>query len=669
MPQTIATLLTKLKIQHSLDPNSPLLSLPLSLFKQEVYPELISIVWLYSDKWIKKSALKAGMVLGEHSAKQIKSFYETIYDQVVDIIKSSRLSNVKPKNESPHCISSNPGKWVTPTLVTLYVRDRPMYQLLDKASQCALELNHFLLWLDEKTVSAEDQTYFAQYMEDLEEEGTREASINRIVDLLRQIESFKSGESPQANIYLCISRLNKEIASHHNNQHNPQALAYFHEVLTRLSRKYPTTLESLLISMDFDFPEKVNADLIRLLRIDLRTIPGLTEEQWPQLAFYVTLFLHGLAKADPKLMYFSYAGEAMPAALSQVAERYTTAMKKCIEKPERCTPELTLSFEDGLPADLAQKGLQMHPRLLALMCFENCPALRNLLLEVWIQRDVEVPLGKTKALIPSPNRFLLGLIHSVGPAGEPIGISNHDLRILVKLHELFKQKDFPKTDKVSLVRQRSSVLNSDNTFFSPSSLLDEPLLTGPKSALAQFKSLQKSIKDPLLREATTHAHIAAHSERFLKYTMLNYDALIEFFATYEVNAKQRKPVDFRELEDFLAAVPDVNALDMLVKEMSRNKAFLDLSSSKTLIEQRKTFIHTIRSLKDTIKAREKDPSDEKQALRKKWFETQLYIYDQFLNKVEVKLAKLKRAESRLDQSIDKFKQEEDRLSSLAWRYS
>ena len=642
MPYT-AKLLKKLKLSHTLDAQDPLLSIPLSLFKETEHAELISIMWLMENKWINSAkAPKSGAVMGQLSSKHVQQFFGSIKRQVQALIN---LSNgpLEAMSTQEYTILKPEGSWVNPTLVTHSFSKNPIYNLLRKCTKCTHELNFFLPWFNGQFMGQAEQNNFAQYLHGLNTNGTLQASVDALASTLVNLEPFTSHQYPQSYIYQCIIRINKLIANPTEDSVYPEILSYYHEVLISLARQYPPTLESLFISLGIQLPETIDPMARLMLEQNLLEIPGLTENQWPDLVYYASLFIFGHAKADPHLLNYTYAGKEFPASLKVLAQKHAKQFKPFIAKIEQCTSAVKADYNSGLTADLVATALNYHPKQVALFCFESCAPLRDLFDKAWQAPGKKVTTYNKVALKPSMNQFVFGRLYTKPKCTDPIAISNHDLDILVELHQIAKDTKIPPAEKLPLGQKRAG------TFFAQTPTI-EFLEQGRRrdASRVAFIILQSQIEDLILRKSISLGSMAENADYFMTAFALNLEALSDFVSDYGVNAPRPSPV---ALEDFFEAFPKNTTLNTLIDELARDKTFIDLGNVPTLKAQKATLNHKLIELSDKLALLPKSQKDE-EVLYKKWLEAQVYIYKGFKNKLLDKIKILEENRLHPEQNLE-----------------
>jgi hypothetical protein len=663
MPKDIASLLKKIKIKHNFKESNPLLSLPLSLFEHAEYSELVSILLLIDNEWIiDGKAPKAGTTMGEISAKQVKKFYDSIKKDVQALIKKSNHP-LASQDIQRYTLSVTHEVWVNPILVTQFISRNPIYRLLTDGSKCAKELNYFFA-MSRGKLDKSMQNDLAKYLNALKPKELQD-SIKALVTVLPNIDPFKGHRHPQSYIYQCIININKQRSAQNSKDIDLIVLNYFLELFTLLAKQYPPTLESLFTSLGLPLPPKLDVNLRLLLQQDLRKIPGLTEKDWPELVYYCSLFVFGHASADAQLMSFTYSGKDLPASLKLLSDKQAHHFKPFVAKPEQCLPAVNRDYQVDLAAELNSAKLNMHPRLVALFCFENCNPLRNLFINLWKEQEIRVTETRTVALKPSSNQFVLGNVFTTSKSPSPVVISNHDLHILMKLDTLTKAETSSLSEELPTESAKPSSVRTDNSFFSPLSLTstldfitqfsDFSSTTMDLSARRdRFNSLKRLIKDPLLRKSISFKSMTADTGDFMSAFELNFDAIHDFVRDFGINSPYLEAPNAQALSEFFQVVPNKQALDMVINELGIYRTFIDLDKVDTLGIQEDEIDTILDRLSDKLKLAPQNPSDNDQALNKKWLETQIYIYTRFKEQVVATLHQLEAGRIKHEEFLDRM---------------
>ena len=621
MPQTtIADLYEEINLKP-VDSKSPLLHLPLSLFKPEEYEELLSIIWLIDNKWVDSTkAPKPGTVWGEHSLKLVEHFFENIQRQVKMFITLSQ--NAQVLKTPSYAIFKPIGSWITPALVTYFVSKRDTFELLDKCSKyvhefnkCARELDMFLDWFNGKMPPKPEQLEFAKFLEGLRTNGTRAERVNSLIAVLPLIAPFNSHASPKKYIYECLIAFNRQITIGSDTAMHPEILNYWHEVFTLLSKGYPTTLESLFACLEIKLPKRLDPLLRSMLKQDIREIQGLTEQQWPELMYYAFLFIFGQARVNTQILNYTFSGKEPPAALKFLAQKYVEHITPHIEKPGQCKPSVRSDLKKTLTKQIRSCIPNSQPAMVALYCFENVAPLRTLFIKAWKQQGFNIIniKGRTVALKPLPNPFVLGEAFTFDK--EAIPTSNDDLNVLIQLHERAKIAKPP-------VGGESPLLSRE-----PSSDDEKCSLTAPDLApdrladktQADCYRLTEQITDPELRSLTSKKKM---DDEFRSFCIINFDAVSDFICEFGVRTLSVPSA--HALSAFYKVLPTKAALNMVIEELSTYKTLINLKNTSTLMEQRANIKQILKKLNNKLEGFE--PKSDYETLQKQWLETQLHIY-------------------------------------------
>lgn len=527
MSRTLADLLIKLKLKHRIPETHPLLAIPLFLFKEEEYADLVTVLYLWSKGLIQtQKAPKPGMVLGEVSYNHVQQFYSSIRSEIVRALSTPKDSSNferKEKIESPIIheslqIVSKPNIWVNATQVMLAMDKNIYYKKLTLCQGYHDECDFFLKWTNSYPISLLEQAHLISLLRHKSAIREEEDHINHFALILNSTELLKDQldlslhQDTQSLIYYYLTQLNKQKDHSIKNNYAPEILNYFYKVLTALSRKYPVTLKMQLLSLGIKIPKNLEPDLILLLNKDLRTVPGLTEEQWPELLYYAAFFVFNLAKTEPSMLRFTYSANELPTRLNLHAQRNTRYLN--IYEHSLKEEAFNASFATHMKAGLVSDGLDLHPRLLSFICLKNCPSLKNLFLNTWKEQGKNKAISNTIAFISSTNPFLLGRVFIDKSTKKIITINNHDCLLLLQLQTIANQRTSTlRTHELSLGRpakitkeyvesKQSShdIAHKAPPFFSSTLIKPEELMVLQDEHQSKFQTIKAQIQDPTLQD-------------------------------------------------------------------------------------------------------------------------------------------------------------------------
>lgn len=153
MARTIADLLNDLKINHSIKADHPFLSFPLSLLDESHYSAVVTIMWLYGEKWIDPDMFPTqDQIMGQLSQEQATEFYNSIKAEVENIIATS------PEERNPGRLRSVPSvSGLTASEISCFISQNPVHKLLSEKPNCNNELTFIKFWMNTGYVLGELQ--------------------------------------------------------------------------------------------------------------------------------------------------------------------------------------------------------------------------------------------------------------------------------------------------------------------------------------------------------------------------------------------------------------------------------------------------------------------------------------------------------------------------------
>jgi len=636
MSKTISRLLEKLKINHHIPHDSPLLALPLSLFKKEEYIDLVSILWLYSEKFIDRSKkFKSTVVMGDISKGHVSELYQSVKGEVSMALA---LLETDENQLIPWSIQTKPNGWVNATQVTHFLKNDHTYNIL---FGCFSMINILTEWVETDHFDALD---FLDELEIQQIQGVHELITAKVISTMPHIKPLDDHPNPQRLIYDCVINLNKKMSLDEISSDDVTTLNYFHEVMTSLAKHYPPTIQIFLFSLGIAIPDNLDPHLALILRQNLFEVDSLTEQEWPQLIYYISLFIAMYAQTDRSMLEFTYANTEFLDLLDVLAQKHGKQFNKYLDMlddteaaSEPCSDE---QLRNIIREELDGNGLStLHPMLLGLLCFENCKPLKELFKMVY-QQDTLVINNSTTALRPSANPFLLGEVLSIGNPQQLLKISNHDLTRLDRLIVLARQintksdKEKPHSEEsesdtaissdgeeLSMRREQYNARHNGGYSFFPlpaSSRTFSEFLQMDEHSI-EFHDVRSMIEDEQLRESISGANAMSHY-RFTP--VINYCAITQFILDYRIDSPKHISPTYLQLKDFFEVVRDNDTLDLIVTKLAPLKLFVDLDALETLDLQIDNLNNSINYLHIFLKVIKKNPDDEELKLRRLWLETQ-----------------------------------------------
>lgn len=380
------------------------------------------------------------------------------------------------------------------------------------------------------------------------------------------------------------------------------------------NRFMSVTLAHKLSLLGVTIPTNLPRDLKLLLNINLNQLPQFNEEKWPDLIYYVLLFLEGYADITSALLHYTFIDQSSSNLWElKVLDRSHSDFIRL--KYTKGSPEEIRIYDTTLPQllrrQLQHKGLlRHHPTLLGLMCMENCPMLRALFIEVYRQQKPQSEQIQTFALKHVSNYFVLGEVHYDRDTSTNIVMSNADHITVDGLHKLASQHRNSPTFISSLV----------SLFYT--SREHRPHMRA-ETIEQIFNTVRVQISDPGLRDSLTITTM----DRIKKGYIINYYALADFIKQHSITAKNPHP-DNHLLEDLFRVVCDKTIFAVIVKELAELKFFIDLDQTETLEQQLKTLDNNTTKITSELKALPRE------SLQAKWLTLQFETCKLFRDMVE-----------------------------------
>lgn len=636
MAHTLAELLDELRINYdeSLREN-PFPDLPLFLFKEEEYADLITIVYLYNTEWIDEAAVprlnKYGVPIeiGQVSYAHACTFYGSIKSEITQALahvksKSSLSSSSGTKDGRSLTIVSAPNSWTSVNHMMYVMHVNPLYQKLKLCIQYRRAWEFLLKWANSERVSTADQEYLSSISLSHKTPQEKQKQITQLVSVLTETQflHYLNPRNPLALIYFWLSRISEHQKLSTRAYLLPDVLEYLYQVLVKTLLKFPVTLETLFTSQGIKIPTPttLKPDIQLLLQQDLRAVPGLTETQWPSFLYYAALFIFEYAKTSHEMLRFTYSAKELPRKLHTLAEGNNQYLDVHVHSGPK--EEYNAHYAFNLKAELVAHGITAHSRHLSLLCFENCPSLKDFFSNVWRRMGIQISTVPPIALLSSPNAFLFGHAFAKSETQKEIAINNHDCCLLQELQNIAKQRETtlqfaekpPQTPK-----KEPSMMEQASSFFAS---LESRERTIPKDKYQlQFDIMKAEIEDPTLRETL---HIGSITTAYSLCYAVNYWAIGRFISLYGVNATI--PTSLSSLQTLFAVIHNVKAAELMIEQFRVNQILINSTDTSSFTKQITSFDDTLGKIDTQITLLSKTKVNEETSLRLQWLRLQNAVY-------------------------------------------
>lgn len=398
--------------------------------------------------------------------------------------------------------------------------------------------------------------------------------------------------------------------------------------LKKFILKYPITLSHLYNRAEITVPKILSPALQLLLKQDLHLIEGLTPEQWPTLMFYAALFIFRHAEISNPLLELIASGREVPSSLKTLYSDDIHPLKVLkdayvryiqifdLNEGAKTTPFGT--FASSLADEFSLKSFNPHPLLLALNCFEQCPPLKELLVNIYTRLVPVRVFCPNIVLNKSPNRFILSEIIGTLSDAQPIVVHYQDFKILEKL------------------------INNANTVKSASVLpeiLKPDELSGLRRNISFFENVTQTLHQ--LKSYIKNEHHLENNElnRLLSsginelpaiYT-IDYEKMKRFVIKYGINSKSRCSPTTQALKELFLVISDKKeTLEMVIHELQASGHFIDLNMDfQSLNFQLRLLEESITKLGNILQCVSQRPGEEEFNLRIEWLDIQMTVYTRF----------------------------------------
>lgn len=612
MPRSIAELLNDYGITHNLPSDSPILNLPLSQFKENEYPDLITMVLFYDSKWFDPLKMPStDKKIGEVSLQQSTMFYGAVRDKVVSIMSSANTDSTMSITIT---LPSSYG-WVTPTQITFILSKMTLFTKMMKLTQCDTEHQIMLNWILNGTLSTEDKEYLDHLLLFHTLNHTQKTAETVVAKELFKGEKF--GQTSES--YSLTKTLQKKLQT--DSSDLPESISgFFMSVVNILIGKYVTPISSVLSGINATIPENLPKDLNMLLKENIEQVPDLRDEEWTTFIYFILLFLHQYAVADPILLYYAYVGSDDQLAFKRCTEEHK---QKFLQKLDGQQVVYQADLAATLGVELEKFNVTAHPGLLALFCFERCEPLKQLFIKIWKSQGIQTENLPTYALLPGHNRFTFGETFYDLSQRALIPATCSEAGVVMKL----KQLDLD-------LKSRES--GASGKFFALDSKKEQKVPQTRYEFIQEFNTLSSQVNNPKLKP-----FLCIESLGNLSTTpAINFQAVIDFVSKYQFRCEWKEvkypPTD--ELREFHQLAGNEPVYDTINRMLVNYHARVNLQDSVHLAEQLVELDKRIDKL--TLLTEVPYDETEESKLRSWWLQAQLKTFRQFKTKVEEKLEEL-----------------------------
>ncbi|KTD83008.1 hypothetical protein [Legionella waltersii] len=598
MTRKIVDLLDDYNINCNLSSDDPILQLPLSLFKETEYADVITIVWFYEHNWYNPSKVPStNKKMGEISYRQSLEFYNSVKSKVESTMKLpvDLSSDEIIINKSPASL------WVNASQTTYLLCTMDIFAKMMTNINCDDEQEMFFKWILEGQLSTQDQARLESRLSINTLKNTLDAVVCNMARNLLNSATFQQSSHSIA----LVKKLLENLIQGNSGLLEDNA-RFFISVLRQVITIFPTPISVILQGLGIHIPDQLSPELAFILTMNIDDIPGLKDENWPVFIYCITLFLHQCAQGSPSLLSYSYAGAALNFSFESCTKHHTQRLLESLESKKSF---YTKEISDQLKMELSEFNLSsVHPELLALLCFERCDPLKQLFITAWKNQQVSLPNTPVTALLASKNKFTLGETIYNPKNNQIVSVNKEDIYLIMKLKQL-------------VLSYKSKASGTSQPFFATNGSSTQPQARTKEEYLQEFETLSRQISDPKLKLFLTIESIDSLHFSYVP----NSSAVFEFMHQYLVSSEPQYPPT-SDLRDLNLVLNSPQVLDGIILSISKDKLLVNLNDESSYIAELERIDEKIGKLESMLTGSGDDVATEETKLRQWWLEIQLQTW-------------------------------------------
>ena len=566
MTKSIADLLKQINLKNDIPDDHPVLTIPLSVFTTSERADLIAILWLFSEGYCQTSIdLNNKYCLDVSHARQIESIYNALKIEIkshVNDFEELSLNSPEPKTLQ---FSTVPFKSLSKIDISQWLSDNKVYQTLVRCIQCDKELALLQKWSKTGLLTQEECKELSCELSLLDQEKQSFSKHTSFAYAIADSAWFRQNPRPLAFTLECLISMIQLRDADHTTDSQRQIILYFINALTSLQAVLPVTFEAMIISYGIEIPHDLDKDLIPLLQKNIHEIDSLkiiSKENMFILAYFMILFITGIAKFDPQLIAYRCLDDDLVTKISKLSMDNAAKLQNSDAMFGRSAKEIYQQQFDSICLKNA------NPNFITILCLQS----NNYLAELFMLfAQLPVPYSK-QPCIPiaySANPYLIGdkVLHIKsnvdGNLCTLLPVDIDDYRVIENMlrkwfmyveaaEEIHKKpKDF--------VELRARMTQHESSFF----------------------SLINRVKDSSLKKYLAFNAIG----RFVYCSVIDYPAVIELVRQYKLEANNGVPIPSLALEKLLKLFGNFIVINTLVEKLAKQKIYIDLDRTDTLKDQ------------------------------------------------------------------------------------
>lgn len=607
MYKTIVDLLKKLQLDHQLNAADPLLYLPLSLFTEEEYPIVVTILWLYKNDYVDWTrAIRRKPNLGEISAQHVEHFFNAILAQ----IKSSLTpSSIKDEEVKPLMLPKTPANtWVNIVQVSEWLSQNRVFRKMHEALKCTIEFDFVIKWINLDNISIKDCLFITGHLQELKRQNLYPLRIKTLVIKLLQTEHFSEKSAVAADAIHSLLVLLKQPKHKHQDNFSEEIIEFLTQLFTELATIHPATIESLLVSLGVDIPNVTRPELKLLLRKALKDLPAHQPNELPELLFYLYMFLSGKANLDPWLIQFRFTHAMELFAFKHIAQKFSDHFR--VQLTQELNKRIFAFKNNDALSQMIDTELKRlyssNSNVMSIMSCTSCALLTRTLVQIWGELGITIPDILSIPLTPIKNKYYLGVVPTETSGidnAECFAMSANDFLIYSEMVDAMKA--FNDINEKLMV---ASTTHVSPVFFPPKKAPAPKNIQSwqtPKSANTdeleplqkKIDELRRKISDPQLQRNLT----LQRAGRYANIVLIDPYALCQLLACYGINSNKDAPPNTPEISKLINKMKDSLVLSQTIRHIVACKLLIDLDNHHSLRGQLKDERASLEALNEKIR--------------------------------------------------------------------
>lgn len=606
MTFSIGQLVNSLNINHHIQPNHPIFDIPINLFEKDELADLLTIIILVNNEFIDNSIYRTMDCTEKESSFEEYALYVQLKNSIV-----IQIENHEKKIEIPQ-INTNELlhiKLVNQNKIESLISIHPVFKKLIDLIHCRAEYPVISKYIHFEPINPSELDACYKSLNKSAALNLLDIKNRIITKLLFSSKPIEEQVFSQHNLIECYLKLDLLKDSCTSQSEELSTLEFTLGVIKHLSQHYPVTIGSLISKLGIILPNSIKPDLKSLLETKLDSIPAIQQKDWPKLVYYTLLLLFNHAQIEPEIINYSYcASDEQSINLLETASEHLSSIQDYLDKDLESS---SLLFNVYTHEELQDHLRPLHfnnPRKLGLLCLDNLPPLKTLLIQIWKNQGIEIKSSQTCTLLHSPNHFIIGKAFfmksgMVGKELKLLPMNEADFNVVENMARLSRNKSDYIEKECHIVNNYFKVLkdnmHSKKGLHDPhpklpnNSLFFSSFISNNSEPHQSLKHLDMSIErlrltihNPELKQLLYGYRIGS----VILDSVIDYQSLAQFVLNYENIIDRKMTCSSEMIDDFLKITEIPESLNLIRKKIlensqQKNQSSIEITKIQKIISQ------------------------------------------------------------------------------------